>query len=129
MCFQNLREVGNAILFCLLSEQSLVRVGGSSGVSGNFKMLRRCFHEFFFFMQSPPVLKFCCFPSSHRKKFVICCMLHLSRTFFPEFMSKVNTERKKSSRFYLHSRNSRRDPKTFPVQTHVLTSQISKTST
>lgn len=25
MCFQNLREVGNALLFCLLSEQSLVR--------------------------------------------------------------------------------------------------------
>lgn len=24
VCFQNLREVGNAILFCLLSEQSLV---------------------------------------------------------------------------------------------------------
>ena len=26
VCFQNLREVGNAILFCLLSEQSLVRI-------------------------------------------------------------------------------------------------------
>lgn len=128
MCFQNLREVGNAILFCLLSEQSLVRVAGSSGAFGDFKMLRRCFHYYFFFlMQSPPVLKFFCFPSSHRKKFVICCMLHLSRTFFPESMSKVNTERK--SHFYLHSQNSRRDPKTFPVQTHVLTSQISKTST
>lgn len=25
VCFQNLREVGNALLFCLLSEQSLVR--------------------------------------------------------------------------------------------------------
>jgi len=25
VCFQNLREVGNAMLFCLLSEQSLVR--------------------------------------------------------------------------------------------------------
>lgn len=25
VCFQNLREVGNAVLFCLLSEQSLVR--------------------------------------------------------------------------------------------------------
>ena len=24
VCFQNLREVGNALLFCLLSEQSLV---------------------------------------------------------------------------------------------------------
>lgn len=26
VCFQNLREVGNAMLFCLLSEQSLVRL-------------------------------------------------------------------------------------------------------
>lgn len=26
VCFQNLREVGNAMLFCLLSEQSLVRI-------------------------------------------------------------------------------------------------------
>lgn len=25
VCFQNLREVGNALLFCLLSEQSLVQ--------------------------------------------------------------------------------------------------------
>lgn len=28
VCFQNLREVGNALLFCLLSEQSLVRIAG-----------------------------------------------------------------------------------------------------
>lgn len=26
VCFQNLREVGNALLFCLLSEQSLVLI-------------------------------------------------------------------------------------------------------
>lgn len=31
VCFQNLREVGNALLFCLLSEQSLVRTEPGSG--------------------------------------------------------------------------------------------------
>lgn len=32
VCFQNLREVGNAMLFCLLSEQSLVRTSVGIGV-------------------------------------------------------------------------------------------------
>lgn len=33
VCFQNLREVGNALLFCLLSEQSLVRTPTRIGTS------------------------------------------------------------------------------------------------
>lgn len=36
VCFQNLREVGNALLFCLLSEQSLVREATHQNVHGQF---------------------------------------------------------------------------------------------
>lgn len=48
VCFQNLREVGNALLFCLLSEQSLVRtptrIGNSAPLKGT---------ECFFFSFKP----------------------------------------------------------------------------
>lgn len=37
VCFQNLREVGNAMLFCLLSEQSLVQI--SVGININKKYI------------------------------------------------------------------------------------------
>lgn len=79
VCFQNLREVGNALLFCLLSEQSLVR---RNIVPNTCVQSMRFSYVSFWLVPSR---------LSHRKKFVICCTLHLFKTFSPESTLKVNT--------------------------------------
>lgn len=83
VCFQNLREVGNAILFCLLSEQSLVRPERSS----LHLFIRSSVHPFIcpsghLFIHSPfhPFIPLLSLPLSPRRKCVICSMRLHSRT-------------------------------------------------
>lgn len=92
VCFQNLREVGNALLFCLLSEQSLVRRLNHPGRNSNLHTLLNtiCF------------LLLCSALLSHRKKSVICFMLHLSRTFCRGSTSKVRSSKIRRLRNLLH---------------------------
>lgn len=91
VCFQNLREVGNAMLFCLLSEQSLVRSPlGRQRAAPSVQRRAGC-RLTRGFTPSP----------SRRKRCVTCCTPRPSRTSFQESTSKVSAGEKPLKRGYV----------------------------
>lgn len=79
VCFQNLREVGNALLFCLLSEQSLVR--------RNIAQRTRIQSIFRF---SPPVVLTCTVASQSQEE--VCDLLHAAP--FQNILPRVHVKGK-----------------------------------
>lgn len=80
VCFQNLREVGNALLFCLLSEQSLVH--------RNIAQHTRIQSIFRFF--SPPVILTCTVTSQSQEE--VCDLLHAAP--FQNILPRVHVKGK-----------------------------------